>query len=199
VSHLYDLILPTPYLIPFRLNSRISLDDFKSIYYMEWAHRILGRTIGLAFVLPLGYFALQRRLSRSLRGPLLCLAGLLGAQGVLGWYMVQSGLEPANFTADGAVPRVSQYRLAAHLSAALVLYAGMFAAALAVKADWRFARHGAWGRLNDGRTWEEVLRNPIARRFKRHAAVVAGLVFFTAFSGTYALSPFFQLGCVIVS
>lgn len=183
----FDSAYPLPY--PIRLNSRISLDDFKSIYYMEWAHRMLGRTIGLTFVLPLGYFALQRRLSRSLRGPLLCLAGLLGAQGVLGWYMVQSGLEPANFTADGAVPRVSQYRLAAHLSAALVLYAGMFAAALAVKADWRFARHGAWGRLNDGRTWEEVLRNPIARRFKRHAAVVAGLVFFTAFSGTYALSP----------
>lgn len=178
------LTLTHPF-IPFRLNSRISLDDFKSIYYMEWAHRILGRTIGLAFVLPLGYFALQRRLSRSLRGPLVCLAALLGAQGVLGWYMVQSGLEPANFTADGAVPRVSQYRLAAHLSAALVLYAGMFAAALAVKADWRFARQGAWGRLSDGRTWEEVLRNPIVRRFKRHAAVVTGLVLFTAFSGTW--------------
>jgi cytochrome c oxidase assembly protein subunit 15 len=160
---------------------------------MEWAHRILGRTIGLAFVLPLGYFALQRRLSRSLRVPLLCLAALLGAQGVLGWYMVQSGLEPANFTADGAVPRVSQYRLAAHLSAALVLYAGMFAAALAVKADWRFARQGAWGRLSDGRTWEEVLRNPIVRRFKRHSAVVTGLVLFTALSGTRnkcALSAF---------
>jgi len=98
--------------------------------------------------------------------------------------MVQSGLEPANFTADGAVPRVSQYRLAAHLSAALVLYAGMFAAALAVKADWRFARQGAWGRLSDGRSWEEVLRNPIVRRFKLHAAVVTGLVLFTAFSGT---------------
>ena len=73
--------------IPFRyrLNSRISLDDFKSIYYMEWAHRILGRTIGLAFVLSLGYFALQHRLSRSLRGPLTTLAGLLAAQDALGW------------------------------------------------------------------------------------------------------------------
>ena len=157
---------------------------------MEWAHRILGRTIGLAFVLPLCYFALQRRLSRSLRAPLLSLAALLGAQGVLGWYMVQSGLEPANFSADGAVPRVSQYRLAAHLGAALVLYAGMFAAALAVKADWRFARQGAWGgRLSDGRTWEEVLRNPIVRRFKRHAAIVTGLVLFTAFSGTRNNTP----------
>jgi heme a synthase len=168
----------------------MSLDDFKSIYYMEWAHRMLGRTIGLAFVLPLSYFALRRRLSRSLRTPLLGLATLLGAQGVLGWYMVQSGLEPANFTADGAVPRVSQYRLAAHLSAALVLYAGMFAAAVSVKDDWRFARLGTWGRLADGRSWEEVLRNPIVRRFKVHAAVVTGLVLFTALSGTRNNTPF---------
>ena len=166
------------------------LDDFKSIYYMEWAHRVLGRTIGLAFVLPLGYFALRHRLSRSLRGPLTTLAGLLAAQGALGWYMVKSGLEPANFAADGAVPRVSQYRLAAHLGAALVLYAGMFAAAGAVKADWRFAREGSWGRLGDGRSWEEVLRNPIVRRFKVHAAVVAGLVLLTALSGTPNNAPF---------
>jgi len=162
----------------------MSLDDFKSIYYMEWGHRILGRTIGLAFVLPLAYFALRRRLARSLRAPLLCMAGLLGAQGALGWYMVQSGLEWANFAADGAVPRVSQYRLAAHLGAALVLYAGMFAAALAVKADWRFARDGVWGGLADGRTWEEVLRNPLVRRFRTHAALVSGLVLLTALSGT---------------
>ncbi|KAI9510987.1 cytochrome oxidase assembly [Russula earlei] len=167
------------------LNSRISLEDFQSIYYMEWGHRILGRTVGLAFVLPLGYFAFRRRLARSLRGPLLGMAGLLAAQGALGWYMVRSGLEPENFTTEGAVPRVSQYRLAAHLGAALVLYAGMFAAALAVRADWRFARDGAWSRLADGRTWEEVLRNPLVRRFRVHVAVVSGLVLLTALSGAF--------------
>jgi cytochrome c oxidase assembly protein subunit 15 len=177
-------LIVTTALPRFRLNSQMSLDDFKSIYYMEWGHRILGRTIGLAFVLPLGYFALRRRLARSLRVPLLSMAGLLGAQGALGWYMVQSGLEPANFAADGAVPRVSQYRLAAHLGAALVLYAGMFSAALSVKDDWRFARGAAWGRLADGRTWEEVLRNPLVRRFKVYAALVTGLVLLTALSGT---------------
>ena len=52
---------------------------------MEWAHRILGRTIGLAFVLPLGYFALRHRLSRTLRGSLTTLAALLAAQGALRW------------------------------------------------------------------------------------------------------------------
>ena len=98
-------------------------------------------------------------------------------------YMVQSGLEPPNLAADGAVPRVSQYRLAAHLGAAIVLYAGMFAAAGAVKADWRFAREGSWDRLGDGRSWE-VLHNPIVRHFKVRAAVVTGLVLLTALSGT---------------
>ena len=172
----------TTTLVSFTLNSRISLDDFKSIYYMEWAHRILGHTIGLAFVLSLGYFALRHRLSRPAHNPSRASGRTTRARVVS--YMVQSGLEPANLAADGAVPRVSQYRLAAHLGAALVLYAGMFAAAGAVKADWRFAREGSWGRLGDGRSWEEVLHNPIVRRLKVHAAVVTGLVLLTALSGT---------------
>ena len=124
----------------YRLNSRISLDDFKSIYYIGWAHRILGRTIGLAFVLPLGYFALRHRLSRPAHNPSRAPGRTTRARVVS--YMVQSGLEPADLAADGAVPRVSQYRLVA-----LVLYAGMFAAAGAVKADLRFAREGSWAGL----------------------------------------------------
>jgi cytochrome c oxidase assembly protein subunit 15 len=68
------------------------------------------------------------------------MAALLGVQGTLGWYMVQSGLKPANFAADSAVPHVSQYCLAAHLSTALVLYVGMFSATLSVKDDWCFVR-----------------------------------------------------------
>jgi cytochrome c oxidase assembly protein subunit 15 len=168
----------------------MALDDFKSIYYMEWGHRVLGRTVGLAFVLPLAYFAARRRLARALRTPLLGMAALLGAQGALGWYMVRSGLEEpvASGGGENAVPRVSQYRLAAHLGAALALYAGMFAAALSVIADWRFARDGSWGRLHDGRTWDGVLRNPLVRRFKAHAAIVTGLVFLTALSGTISIT-----------
>ena len=164
----------------------MALDDFKSIYYMEWSHRILGRAIGLTFVLPLAYFAARRRLARTLRVPLISMAALLGAQGALGWYMVRSGLEEpvASGGGENAVPRVSQYRLAAHLGTALALYAGMFAGALSVIADWRFARDGAWGRLRDGRTWDGVLRNPLVRRFKAHATIVTGLVFLTALSGT---------------
>ena len=60
---------------------------------MEWGHRVLSRTISLAFVLPLAYFAARRRLGHSLRVPLLGMTALLGAQGALGWYMVRSGLK----------------------------------------------------------------------------------------------------------
>ena len=66
------------------------------------------------------------------------MAALLGAQGALGWYMVRSGLQES--IANDAVPRVSQYRLAAHLGTALALYGSIFASALSVIADWRFAR-----------------------------------------------------------
>ncbi len=79
---------------------------------------------------------------------------------------------------------MSQYCLATHLGTTLVLYVGMFAAALSVTADWRFARDGTWGRLRDGRTWDGVLRNPLVRHFKAHVAIVTGLVFLTALSGT---------------
>ncbi|KAI0287242.1 cytochrome oxidase assembly protein-domain-containing protein [Russula brevipes] len=159
-EHEFDKYKATP---EFRLlNSRMSLEDFKSIYHMEYGHRILGRIIGLAFVLPLGYFALRRRLARSLRVPLLGMAALLGAQGALGWYMVKSGLDPRTS------PRTARSR-----------------ACRTVKADWRFARDGAWSRLADGRSWEEVLRNPLVRRFKAQAAVVAALVLLTALSGAF--------------
>jgi heme a synthase len=141
----------------------MSLDDFKLIYYIEWGHCILGCTISLAFILPLSYFALRRHLVRSLRDPLLGMAALLGAQGALGWYMVQSGLEPANFAADGTMLHVSQYHLAAHLGTVLVLYTGMFSATLSVKDDWRFVCGDTWARLANGHTWEEVLHNLLVR------------------------------------
>lgn len=79
----------------------MSLEEFKSIFWMEWAHRQLGRGIGLAFAVPFGYFALRG----YVRGPLaLKLSAILvgiGLQGALGWYMVKSGLEH-----DINVPRV---------------------------------------------------------------------------------------------
>ena len=149
---------------------------------MEWGHRILGRVIGIAFVGPLAYFAIRKKLSSSLSRRLAGMALLIGAQGALGWYMVKSGLEDSFMETPGAVPRVSQYRLAAHLGTALVLYAGMFGTGLAVIKDWKHSKGAAWSGLKNA-NFQAVLGNPIVKRFKFQAGALTGLVFVTALSG----------------
>jgi cytochrome c oxidase assembly protein subunit 15 len=98
-----------------RVNARMTLDEFKPIYFMEWAHRMWGRTIGLMFAGPLLYFAARRRIPPALHGRLGVLLGLGAAQGGVGWWMVKSGLEHERFN-EYSVPRVSPYRLATHVS-----------------------------------------------------------------------------------
>lgn len=110
------------------VNAGMSLADFKSIYWMEYIHRVLGRVVGLAYAVPLLVF-LARRVIPMTRLPAFGLIGLLfAAQGVLGWWMVKSGLvnEPA----------VSQYRLAAHLLLAL----GLMGACLWLGLNYRLSR-----------------------------------------------------------
>jgi cytochrome c oxidase assembly protein subunit 15 len=91
----------------------MSLEEFKTIYWWEWAHRFLGRLIGFAFVIPFAAFWLAGAIPRALLPKLLGLFVLGGLQGALGWYMVKSGL---TLRTD-----VSQYRLAAHFGMALVI------------------------------------------------------------------------------
>lgn len=74
------------------LNSKMSLDDFKSIYMWEWGHRVLGRVIGVAFVLPAAFFVTRRWVAAGTRWKLLAIAAGIGFQGFLGWFMVESGL-----------------------------------------------------------------------------------------------------------
>ncbi|MEM1155063.1 MAG: COX15/CtaA family protein, partial [Pseudomonadota bacterium] len=100
-----------------KVNKGMSLDAFKSIFMYEYLHRVLGRLIGLLFLLPLLYFAWRGRIRQGLTPKLVLLFFLGGCQGLLGWYMVKSGL------VDN--PRVSQYRLTAHLGLAVVIYAYM--------------------------------------------------------------------------
>ena len=104
------------------LHFAMGLDEFKSIYYWEYFHRLLGRLIGLAFAVPLVWFAMRRQLPRRLVLPLAGILLLGAAQGALGWYMVESGL------ADRV--EVSQYRLTAHLALALAIYAAILWTAL---------------------------------------------------------------------
>ncbi|MCZ6720897.1 MAG: COX15/CtaA family protein [Proteobacteria bacterium] len=105
-----------------KLNPGMSLEAFKTIYWFEYAHRLLGRAIGLAFLLPFLFFLVTRRVRGAFA---LKLAGILvlgAAQGLLGWYMVKSGLVDD--------PRVSPYRLTAHLGLAVAIYGLMFWLAL---------------------------------------------------------------------
>jgi cytochrome c oxidase assembly protein subunit 15 len=97
-----------------KVNEGMTLSQFKSIFWFEYAHRLLGRTIGLAFLVPFLVFLVRRKIPRSLTPQLITMFVLGGLQGLLGWYMVKSGL--VNH------PRVSQYRLTAHLSAAILIY-----------------------------------------------------------------------------
>jgi len=106
------------------VHSAMSLDEFKSIYYWEYLHRLLGRLIGVVFAVPFTWFLARRRLPRRLTAPLAGILLLGFFQGVLGWYMVESGL------ADRI--EVSQYRLVAHLALALAIYAAIFWTALGI-------------------------------------------------------------------
>lgn len=143
---------------------------------MEWAHRILGRVIGISFVLPLAYFVARRKVSKPLAIKLSGMALLIGFQGALGWYMVKSGLEEETFAGGDAVPRVSQYRLAAHLGTALALYFGMLKTALAVFDDLRVTR------ATLSRSAQSLL-HPKVILFKKISWALTGLVFLTALSG----------------
>jgi len=100
------------------VNHAMTLAEFKGIYWWEYAHRLLGRAIGAVFLLPLLVFALRRRIPRPLSWKLAVIFVLGGLQGALGWYMVKSGLVDD--------PRVSQFRLTAHLALALMIFAAMF-------------------------------------------------------------------------
>ncbi|PNW86340.1 hypothetical protein CHLRE_02g082700v5 [Chlamydomonas reinhardtii] len=104
-----------------KIHRSMTLEEFKFIYWMEYAHRMWGRFLGLAFALPAAYFAARRWIN----GPLARRLGLLffmgGTQGFVGWWMVRSGLEEPEH--EWAQPRVSPYRLAAHLVSAFAIYA----------------------------------------------------------------------------
>ncbi len=103
-------------------NSWMTVEDFKGIYWLEYLHRLWGRIIGMVFLLPFLWFLAKGAIDRPLAWKLGGLFVLGGAQGALGWFMVASGLE--------SQPAVSQYRLAAHLFTALLLYAALIWTAL---------------------------------------------------------------------
>ncbi|MDV3251170.1 COX15/CtaA family protein [Devosia sp. BK] len=118
------------------LNSWMSLGDFKYIFFWEWLHRLLARTLGLIFIVPFLVFLVQKRLSRQLAWPLFTLFILGGFQGLLGWWMVSSGLSE--------LTSVSQYRLAAHLTAASLLFVALIYVARSLEPGRVLGRVTRW-------------------------------------------------------
>ena len=138
-------------------NLGMDLGEFKSIFMFEYLHRVLGRLIGVIFFFPFVFFALKGRIRAGLMPKLVVMFFLGGLQGLLGWYMVKSGLVND--------PHVSQYRLTAHLGAAVLIYGYML---------WV-----AFGLLSPG-TGE---RSQSDTRYVRWSLGLVGLIYLMILSG----------------
>ncbi|EON68122.1 cytochrome c oxidase subunit XV assembly protein [Coniosporium apollinis CBS 100218] len=159
------------------LNPNMTLSEFKKIYWMEWTHRLWGRVIGLTFLIPTIYFIARRRVSAPMALKLTGICGLIGFQGVIGWWMVKSGLRDDLF-APGSHPRVSQYRLATHLGAAFLVYSSMLLSGLSILRE-----RALLADPQAGQKLLATLQHPKLRLFRRSVAGLAVLVFTTAMSG----------------
>ena len=140
------------------LNPGMTLAEFKTIFWIEYAHRLWGRLIGLVFLVPFLYFLVKGALGERLRLHLAVILVLGGLQGLLGWYMVKSGLD--------ADPAVSQYRLVAHLASAFLIYGYILWVALGLLAP----RRGP---------------DPAIRGLRRFALVIGAVTFLTVLSGGF--------------
>ena len=139
-------------------NAGMTLAGFKAIFWLEYLHRLWGRLIGLAFLLPFLWFWLRGRIEKALLPRLAGLFVLGGLQGLLGWVMVKSGLVDR--------PSVSQYRLAAHLALAVVIYGALV---------WT-----AWGLASRGEGLGEV-----PRWLRGYAGVLMGMICATLVVGAF--------------
>ena len=138
-----------------KINKGMSLEEFRGIFWLEYLHRLLGRVIGLLFLLPMVYFWIQHDLPKWLKWRLAGLFFLGGLQGAIGWYMVKSGLVN--------VPMVSPYRLALHLGTAFLLMGGLIWTALQLE--------------------EKQWNLSVPALLPRFAAILTGLIFLQVLMG----------------
>ncbi|HEX7970264.1 MAG TPA: COX15/CtaA family protein [Stellaceae bacterium] len=142
------------------IHADMTLGEFKVIFFWEYLHRLWGRLIGVAYIVPFLYFLLRGRVSRRLAPRLVGLLVLGSLEGPLGWYMVKSGLAERI--------EVSQYRLAAHLALAAIIFAAML-----------------WVALDLLRPRAERAFDPRQTRLRRGLSAVVALVFLTLVAGAF--------------
>lgn len=145
-----------------KVNLGMTLAEFKAIFWLEYAHRLLGRALGLVFLIPFLLFLIRGKIERWLIPRLVLVFVIGGLQGLLGWYMVKSGL------IDN--PHVSQYRLAAHLTVAVAVYGYMLWLALGLLA--RPSPPPVRVKMSD-------------LAFKQLAVLATSLILLTMFSGAF--------------
>lgn len=143
-----------------KVNFWMDISDFKSIFFWEWAHRLLGRLIGMVYALPLIWFWVKGHIPKGYKPHMIGLLLLGAAQGYMGWFMVKSGLVDQ--------PSVSHYRLAAHLSLAFLLFCLLLKTAL----NWIDIKN-------------ETSRIEISAKLKPHAWACLLSVILTIFWGAY--------------
>lgn len=186
-QHVFDRYQQSPEFQ--KVNSHMDVAAFKGIFWLEFLHRLLGRTIGIVFLVPLIFF-FARGYIKSAEWPKYLLMFVLGGlQGVLGWYMVKSGLVD--------VPHVSQYRLTAHLVAAFLIYAYMFWVAMSLLFPADGKRKHSWYNKSLGLT---VLMSVTIISGGFVAGLKAGKIYNTfpmmgddwVPPGTMALQPFWR-------
>ncbi|RLV83304.1 Cytochrome c oxidase assembly protein COX15 [Meyerozyma sp. JA9] len=164
------------------LNSHITLDEFKFIYSMEWGHRLVGRVIGMVFILPGLYFWGTGRLNARTKRLCFGLTLLLGLQGAIGWWMVQSGLDEQQLSERNSKPTVSQYRLTTHLGAAFLLYLGVLWSAFEFINENRWLKQATKAPEQVQKVFSQLSSAKIAP-VRAVATALLGLTFITALSG----------------
>ncbi len=153
-----------------KINQGMTLSEFKGIFYFEYYHRVLGRAIGLVFAVPFLWFLASGRIERRRWAVLFGLFIAGGLQGLIGWWMVKSGLVDQ--------PDVSHYRLTVHLGMAFVIFAGLIWAALDLLAKQPPLRSSP----REGRIWSWLILTMIFLQVCSGALVAgldAGLVYNT--------------------
>lgn len=177
-----------------KINKHMNVDDFKGIFYFEYSHRMLGRLIGLVFFFPFIIFLLLKRIKKPEIPKYLLMLILGGFQGLLGWYMVKSGLVNN--------PHVSQYRLTAHLMSAIVIYIFILWTILSLKNTYPFVPR-TYSKFKNIRTWAYVTSALIIITVSSGgfvAGLKAGLIFntfpkmgeFWIPPGIMSISPFYM-------